>query len=105
MDEAHKILNGLANKTRVKILLILFQQDLCVCELQEILKIEQSRLSHQLRLLRYLSLVDTKQEVKWIVYSVPKKIRENKIITAIQDEIQLSPSELKKLSMVKKNRI
>ncbi len=98
-------LNAIANKTRLKILLILLQQDLCVCELQEILKIEQSRLSHQLRILRYLGLVDTKQERKWIVYSASEEIRENKIIKAIQDEIQLSPSETNALSYIKKNRI
>ncbi len=104
-DEILVKLDALANKTRLKILLLLLQEDLCVCELQEILKIEQSRLSHQLRILRYLGLVETKKKGKWIIYSVDEELRENKLIKAIQDVSQLTQSELEDLNFVKKNRI
>ncbi|MBE0460658.1 MAG: winged helix-turn-helix transcriptional regulator [Candidatus Aminicenantes bacterium] len=62
MKRTLNILNALANKTRLKMFLILLQEDLCVCELQKMLNIDQSCLSHQLRLLRYLGLLDTKQK-------------------------------------------
>ncbi|MGQ9673461.1 MAG: ArsR family transcriptional regulator, partial [Candidatus Aminicenantales bacterium] len=51
------ILNGLANENRLQMFLVLLDKDFCVCELQEILNLEQSCLSHQLRLLKLYGLV------------------------------------------------
>lgn len=100
-----EILNALANKTRLEIIIVLLQQDLCVCELQEILGLEQSRLSHQLRILRLSGLVETKQEGRWIMYSLTEEIRKVKFIDALREEVKLSDSEQKRLDWIKKNRI
>lgn len=105
MKRLLEILNALANKTRLKIIIVLLQQDLCVCELQEILDLEQSRLSHQLRILRLSGLVETKQEGRWIMYSLTEEIRRIKFITALRGEVKLSDSEQKRLDWIKKNRI
>lgn len=105
MDEIIKILNVLSNKIRLQTFLILYQENLCVCEMQEILEIEQSHLSHQLRLLRYSGLVETKQQGKWIIYSIPEKIKENKFIQALKEEIKLRSPLKKRLYRIKKNRI
>lgn len=105
MNKTLEILNALANKTRLQIVLILLQQDLCVCELQEILELEQSRLSQQLRILRYSGLVETKQKGKWIVYSIPGQVKKNRFIGVLREEIKLGVSEMKRLAYVQKNRI
>ncbi|MBE0460693.1 MAG: winged helix-turn-helix transcriptional regulator [Candidatus Aminicenantes bacterium] len=105
MKKTVDILNALANQTRLHIFLILLQESFCVCELQEILGIEQSRLSHQLRILRYSGVVNTKQIERWTIYSVPEDIKKNKIVQAIKEEVKLKPSQIKKLSQAKKNRI
>lgn len=105
MKKTLDILNALANKTRLQIFLILLEADFCVCELQEILGMEQSRLSHQLRLLRYLGLVDAEQDGRWAVYSVPKEIRENRIVQSIKKSVELSPQERQKMSEVKISNI
>ncbi len=39
------ILTGLANESRLQLFLVLLDRDFCVCELQEVLNMEQSRLS------------------------------------------------------------
>ncbi len=101
MKRTLDILNALANKTRLQIFLILLEEDFCVCELQQILGIEQSRLSHQLRILRYLGLVDAQQEGKWAVYSVPKDIKENRIIQAIKESVEISSQERERMSKTK----
>ncbi len=94
------ILSGLANKNRLRVFLVLLERDFCVCELQEILNIEQSRLSHQLRTLRYRGLVDAKQYGRWIVYSVPEKLRENPVIKSIKNNSELSPLVREKIPQV-----
>src|SRR5512139_1260115 len=77
MREAVKILKGMADPTRLRILRLLLQRDLCVCELMFILKMEQSRVSHQLRILRDAGLVEDKREGKWITYRVLDRARPN----------------------------
>jgi ArsR family transcriptional regulator len=67
----------MADQTRLRILRLLLQRDLCVCELMFILKMEQSRISHQLRILRDADLVEDKREGKWITYRVSDKTRPN----------------------------
>ncbi|MFB0566663.1 MAG: ArsR/SmtB family transcription factor [Candidatus Aminicenantaceae bacterium] len=105
MKRSLEILNALANKTRLEIIIVLLQQDLCVCELQEILDLEQSRLSHQLRILRLSGLVETKQKGRWIMYSLTEEIRKIKFINALREEVKLGDSEQKRLDWIKKNRI
>lgn len=100
-----KKLYALANAMRLQILLILLEEDFCVCELQEILGLEQSRLSHQLRILRNLELVDTKQEGRWVVYTVPGEIKEDKLIQAIKKSVKFHPQLEEKITSVKKTNI
>jgi DNA-binding transcriptional ArsR family regulator len=47
------------------------ERDLCVCELVFILKMEQSRISHQLRILRDADLVEDIRQGRWMIYRIP----------------------------------
>lgn len=74
MRKTLKIFKALSDPTRVRILMLLISQDLCVCELVFILKMEQSRISHQLRILRDSDLVEDLRQGKWIIYRIPEII-------------------------------
>ncbi len=56
--------------TRVKILCVLVQQELCVCDLAEVVGITQSAVSHQLRILKQMKLVKNRREGKIVYYSL-----------------------------------
>lgn len=56
--------------TRVKILCALFQSELCVCGLAEVVEMTQSAVSHQLRILKQMKLVKNRREGKTIYYSL-----------------------------------
>ena len=73
MREAVKIFKALSDPTRLRILILLMRGDLCVCELVFVLKMEQSRISHQLRILRDADLVEDIRERKWTNYSIRKE--------------------------------
>ncbi len=75
MKKTIKILKALSDPTRLRIVRLLMERKLCVCELLFILDMEQSRISHQLRILRDAELVEDIREGRWIVYTVPKDIR------------------------------
>lgn len=58
------------DSTRVKILCVLFEAEMCVCDIAELLNMSQSAISHQLRVLKQSKLVKNRREGKTIFYSL-----------------------------------
>jgi len=56
--------------TRVKILYVLLESEMCVCDLAAILKMTQSAISHQLRVLKQMKLVKNRRDGKTVYYSL-----------------------------------
>ncbi len=59
-----------ADSTRIKILYVLLQSEMCVCDIGQVLNISQSAVSHQLRMLKQMRLVKYRKEGKSIFYSL-----------------------------------
>lgn len=70
LSETFKIFG---NSTRLKILTLLAVEDLCVCDISEVLNMSQSAVSHQLRTLRGKNLVKYTKEGKQARYSLADK--------------------------------
>lgn len=62
--------SALGDPTRVRILDALSHGELCVCDLAAVLKLSQSAVSHQLRLLRGLRLVRPRRDGRIVYYSL-----------------------------------
>jgi ArsR family transcriptional regulator len=58
------------DSTRIKIIYILFESEMCVCDIAEILGMSQSAISHQLRVLRTGKLVKYRKDGKEVYYSL-----------------------------------
>lgn len=58
------------DSTRVKILSVLFEAEMCVCDLAVALSMTQSAISHQLRVLKQANLVKYRREGKVVYYSL-----------------------------------
>ena len=56
--------------TRIKILFVLFQSEMCVCDIANLLSMTQSAISHQLRVLKQMKLVKNRREGKTVFYSL-----------------------------------
>ena len=56
------------DSTRMRILYSLFEHELCVCAITELLGMEQSAISHQLRILKNAKLVGCRREGKTVCY-------------------------------------
>ena len=67
LAELYKIFG---DSTRIKILYALFESELCVCDIAQVLDMTQSAISHQLRLLKASKLVKFRREGKTIFYSL-----------------------------------
>ena len=58
------------DSTRIKILYALFEAELCVCDIAQLLSVSQTAVSHQLRVLKNNKLVKFRKERKNVFYSL-----------------------------------
>lgn len=56
--------------TRVRILYVLFEAEVCVCDLANLLGMTQSAVSHQLRILKQARLIKARRDGKTVFYSL-----------------------------------
>jgi len=105
MEATIKMFKALSDETRLRIYLLLLQGGLCVCELEAILKIEQSRISHALRILKEAGLISNYKTGKWNIYSANRKLKNNKIIQSLEDELKLFDQDLTNFKKCRKENI
>ena len=58
------------DSTRIKILYVLLESEMCVCDLAETLSMTQSAISHQLKILKQSKLVGSKRDGKSVIYAL-----------------------------------
>ena len=58
------------DSTRIRILYVLFEAEMCVCDIASVLGMTQSAISHQLRALKTARLVKGRREGKTVFYSL-----------------------------------
>ena len=58
------------DSTRIRILFVLFEAEVCVCDLAEALNMTQSAISHHLKILKQNKLVKGRREGKSVFYSL-----------------------------------
>lgn len=63
-----RMFRALADETRIRIVALLAQGELCVCHIERALDMKQSTVSRQLSVLRAGGLVDTRRDGSWIYY-------------------------------------
>ena len=65
------VFKALADETRLRIFRLLSQQELCVCEIEDILDLPQSLVSNHLAVLRRNGLVESRrdaEDARWVFY-------------------------------------
>ena len=68
--ELAELFKVFGDSTRVRILFVLFEAEVCVCDLSRLLNMTVSAVSHQLRILKQSKLVKSRREGKSIFYSL-----------------------------------
>lgn len=68
--DAAELLKVFGDSTRIRIIFVLCQSEMCVCDIAGLLGMTQSAISHQLRVLKQARLVASRREGKAIFYSL-----------------------------------
>jgi len=70
MDEFVRVMKALSDPNRVKLLKMLQERKMCVCELQVGLHLAQPTVSKHLKILEKAGLVTRKKEGLWVDYAI-----------------------------------
>lgn len=70
LDELEELFKTFGDSTRIKILYVLHEGELCVCDIAAMLGMTQSAISHQLRVLRQNRLIRSRRDGKNIYYAL-----------------------------------
>ena len=58
------------DSTRIRIMSVLLGEEMCVCDLAEVLSMNQSAISHQLKILKQAKLVKNRRDGKQVYYAL-----------------------------------
>jgi len=72
IDQLEAVFKGLADKTRLRILALLGNDEVCVCHIHDSLGLPQPTISRHLAYLRKSGLVDARRDGVWMHYRVAK---------------------------------
>ncbi|WP_414632540.1 ArsR/SmtB family transcription factor [Clostridium sp. UBA4548] len=101
-----QVMKALADETRMRILYLLTHGDLCVCELELILDINQSNASRHLNKLTNAKILDYYKVGKYVYYKINEKaIKQypflSEIINNYSDEMELFKEDSERLKKYK----
>lgn len=68
--ELAELFKVFGDSTRIRILFVLFEAEVCVCDLAYMLQMNQSAISHQLKILKQSKLVKSRRDGKSVFYSL-----------------------------------
>jgi DNA-binding transcriptional ArsR family regulator len=90
VDDLLNLFGILSDRTRLRILLLLLNNELCVCEIFATLDMSQPRVSRQLAILKQSKIIKDRREGKWIYY----RIDENEYTKHLMSILSLVPDWL-----------
>jgi len=104
MESKVDVYKALGDSNRLRILSMLAERELCVCEINEVLNVSMSTISSHLKILRNAGLVTSKKDGRWIFYSLSDKdseiyslVRQAVAYIACEQDVK---SDIKKLQSI-----
>ena len=68
-----RVMKALSDPNRVRVLKLLQNKELCVCDIQEVLQLAQSTVSRHMKVLEDAGLVERRRQGTWIMYKLSGK--------------------------------
>jgi ArsR family transcriptional regulator, arsenate/arsenite/antimonite-responsive transcriptional repressor len=94
VDDLEGVFKALADKTRLRILALLGNNEVCVCHIHDSLGVPQPTVSRHLAYLRKSGLVATRRDGVWMHYQVSTSLTPaiQRVIAAAVDALQRLPA-------------
>jgi ArsR family transcriptional regulator len=109
MEQLAQLYKSLSEETRIRIMMLLMQGELCVCDIQAVLEEPQSKISRHLAYLKHSGLLSSMRVGVWMHYLIKESADETcKAQLAFMKrqlwELPLYRADLEKLRKVKKEK-
>ena len=111
LDKLVKIFKAIGDKNRLRIIKMLQNKNLCVCEITAVLGLATSTVSNHLHLLKDADIIKDKKDGKWVEYYLNIKVK-NLFLTGIfplisfwlNDDSQVK-SDLNKIQTINRDEL
>lgn len=111
LKNIEKIIKALADKNRLRIVYLLNEkQDLCVCEITDIIGLSQPTISSHLKLLENAGLIESDKDGLWVNYNINRQAdlfsrRSIEMICKDLKKDKQAISDVKKLKAIDRDKI
>ena len=103
-----QIFKALSEDIRLRIIVLLTNGELCVCDLMQVLQLPQSSVSRHMAKLKSSYLIQDRRDGKWVYYSINKQINSliPSLTTTLEEFRSRTPflQDLEKLRFYKQNK-
>lgn len=111
MQETIQIFKALSDETRLNIISLMKEGEICVCDITETLQVSQPKISFHLNVLKEAGIIKDRKQGKWVHYSINntdlfRRFLIHSVLERIPDKtVKKNLSQLKKvMSINNKNR-
>lgn len=104
MKQYVALFKALSDETRLRIMVLLSEKELCVCQIEAALSLPQAKVSRHLTVLRYAGLVRIRRDGLWVYYSLkePKNRVEEALFSCFRESLSKEKSFRMDLTNMKK---
>ena len=88
MKEILNILKALGEENRFRIVMMLRERSLCVCEFCEVLDISLSTVSSHLKQLSHAGILKSRKVGRWVVYALTEEPSIRELIERVRKEVK-----------------
>lgn len=79
MHDLLRVLKAISNENRLRILKILEEKPMCVCEIRKVLELSQPAVSRHLTKLKDAGLIRSRKEGIWVNYLIPDRFENHEV--------------------------
>lgn len=91
MENLLNILKSLSDETRLRIVNLLYEKELCVCDIMEVLGISQTKTSRHLSYLKNAGIVSDRKQAQWVYYSLTSEGKMEFIKSLVFEQLRQLP--------------
>ncbi len=100
MKEITRLLASVADPTRLRVLRLIYRQELCVCEIMAALRLPQYKVSRHLLELRRIGLAESTRSGRWMHYRISRTATRSPLA---QDLLKVLDVHLRELPQAKRD--
>ncbi len=96
MEEYVELFKALSDETRLRLVVLLYKREFCVCQIEAALGITQTKASRHIAILRRMGLLKSRRDGLWVFYTldIPEDKVEAGLFENLSDSLSVELSSM-----------